>query len=258
MSLILRISEILSSYDSISLPELETYKLMNRVDTKYVIASFKIPAILSGLGKSYRALEIDSLRVFPYHTTYYDSSDWFFLRQHIKERANRNKVRIRKYERTGSSFLEVKNRNNKMRTEKWRIYKEINITDSFDDESINFIRSYIPGETPKLEPILINRFKRVTLAAKAEEERVTVDFDITFSDLEGNLFPLPCIGIIERKRPDFSNRSPVSETVKKIGIHPTGFSKYCLGASVLYDIPGKSLLKPKHILLNKIQNECIR
>jgi hypothetical protein len=251
------ITDLLAAFDPISLKELESYTLLDRVDFKYVFTADKIPSILSSLEKSYRSLDICSLRAFPYLTTYYDSSDWFFFRQHVKERGHRSKVRVRKYEQTGVSFLEVKNRTNKLRTEKWRILKAVGINDSFDEESDRFIRTYVPAETPEIRPVLINRFTRITLASKIEEERITLDYDISFSDLKGNLLPISCLGILERKRPDFSNRSLLSETVKKLGIHPVGFSKYCLGTSYLYDAPGRNTLKPKHLLINKLQNECI-
>jgi hypothetical protein len=255
MSLILQTSELLNSFDSISLPELEAYMLLDRVDCKYVFPAGWIPEILNALGKSYKTLEIETLRVFPYHTTYYDTTDWSFFRQHITERGFRSKVRFRKYEQTGTSFLEVKNRTNKLRTEKFRMAKHINMSDGLDEESRNFINHYVYSYNADLQPVLINRFKRITLAAKTDMERVTIDFDITFNDTEGKSFSLPDVGIIERKRVDFSNRSPLSETLKKMAIYPTGFSKYCLGTSNFYDIPGKSLMKPKLLLINKIQNE---
>ncbi|HVN57396.1 MAG TPA: polyphosphate polymerase domain-containing protein [Bacteroidales bacterium] len=258
MDLTAGISEILSSFDSITLPEMEAYMLMDRVDFKYVFPVCKIPVIIKDLGKNYKALDIESLRIFPYHTTYYDTGDWFFFRQHITDRGFRSKVRVRKYEQTGTSFLEIKNRTNKMRTEKWRIMKKVSLNEGFDQESLDFIRSYISHNSVSLAPVIINRFNRVTLTSKSEEERVTVDFNISFSDLDGNSFSIPDVGIIEKKRADFSNRSVISEAIKNAGIYPTGFSKYCLGTAVLHDPPGKSLLKPKHLLINKIKNECIR
>ncbi|MGD0581659.1 MAG: polyphosphate polymerase domain-containing protein [Bacteroidales bacterium] len=251
----LHISEILSSFPAITLPELDSYMLMNRVDTKYVFSASRIPGILKDLDGRYRTLEIDSLRVFPYHTTYFDSEDWMFFRQHVKRRGVRSKVRFRKYEQTGTQFLEVKRRTNKLRTEKWRILKEINSAGGFDEESLNFIMRHVARDTPHLKPVVVNRFKRITLTSETSEERVTIDFDLIFSDPEGNSFSVPAIGVIERKRIDFSNRSPLAETLKKNFIYPTGFSKYCLGTAVLYDLPGKSLIKPKLLLINKISNE---
>ncbi len=255
MSLILQTSEVLSSFNSISLPELEAYMLLDRVDTKYVIPACRIPELIYALGKSYMTLEIDSLRIFPYHTTYFDTGDWIFFRQHTTGRGFRSKVRIRRYEQTGTSFLEVKNRTNKLRTEKFRIPKHMNISAGFDEESQNFIMHYVHNYSPLLHPVLINSFNRVTLAGKTEEERVTIDFEVSFNDIDGNTISLPDVGIVERKRVDFSNRSPLSESLKKMAVYPTGFSKYCFGTSRFYEIPGKSILKPKHFLINKIQNE---
>jgi hypothetical protein len=249
------ISEILSSFSTISLAELDTYMLMNRVDTKYVFSSDKLTGLLKDLQENYRVLEIDSERIFSYCTTYLDTPDWLFYRQHMTQRGVRNKIRFRKYEQSGISFLEVKKRNNKQRTEKWRIIKDLNSGNVFDKESEDFIQGHFAQDLPPIEPVLVNRFKRITLAGINTEERVTVDFDLIFNDFSGNSYAIPWIGIIERKRFDFSNRSPLTKTLKMNSIYPTGFSKYCLGTAVLYDLPRKNLIKPKLLLLNKISNE---
>jgi hypothetical protein len=179
----------------------------------------------------------------------------FFFRQHITERGERNKVRFRKYEQTGVSFLEVKKRTNKLRTEKWRILKDIHSENHFDEESVDFLNRYVSPEMPPIGPVLVNRFKRITLAGINIQERITIDFDISFNDFKGNNYSIPELGIIERKKADFSNNSPVSETLKKNRIYPTGFSKYCLGAAVLFDLPKQNIIKPKLLLINKISNE---
>jgi hypothetical protein len=255
MSAGLNISELLNTFSPISLTDLDAYSLMNRVDTKYVFSSYRIPGILEEMDKDFRTLEIDSARVFTYHTTYLDTPDWLFFRQHIKGRSERNKVRVRKYEQSGVSFLEVKKRNNKFRTRKWRILKEMHYGDTFDEESEKFVRKHVSPDTPPLSQVLVNSFRRITLAGIKTTERVTIDFDISFSDFAGNNVAIPSIGIIERKRFDFSNRSPLTDTLKKNSIYPTGFSKYCLGTALLYDVPGKNQLKPKVLLINKLQNE---
>lgn len=252
------ISGLLNHLPAISLSELEEYGLMNRVDTKYVFSSFKIPAILNELGGNYRVLDVDSHRVFPYHTTYLDTAEWLFFRQHITERGERNKVRFRKYELSGRSFLEVKKRTNKLRTLKWRIPKELLPDRGNDEEFERFVRKHVSVDTPPLYPVLINRFERITLAGITINERVTIDFNISFSDPAGNGFSIPFIGVIERKKPDYSNRSPLTEALKKNYVYPTGFSKYCLGTASLYNIPRNSLIKPKLLLINKIENEYNR
>ena len=255
MVMVSHISALLSHFPEISLPELEEYGLMDRIDTKYVFSSSKIPAILNELNGKYRVLEIDSNRVFPYHTTYLDTSEWLFFRQHITARGVRSKVRFRKYELSGKSFLEVKKRTNKLRTLKWRIPKELLPDEANDEEFERFVKKHVSADTPSLHPVLINRFNRITLAGITIRERVTIDFNISFSDPSENGFSMPFIGIIERKSPDYSNRSPLTEALKRNAVYPTGFSKYCLGTASLYNIPRKSLIKPKLLLLNKIENE---
>jgi len=88
--------ELIRNFSSISLKELDAFSLMNRVDTKYVFSSSRIPVILDEISKDFVTLDIDSERIFSYHTTYLDTPDWLFFSQHVKGRSERNKVRFRK------------------------------------------------------------------------------------------------------------------------------------------------------------------
>ena len=60
------------------------------------------------LSVSYKVLEIDMIRSFPYHTTYLDTPDFLFYTQQLRGKLNRHKIRYRRYESTGISFLEIK------------------------------------------------------------------------------------------------------------------------------------------------------
>ena len=111
------------------------------------------------------------------------------------------------------------------------------------------------GEGLILKPVLVNNFKRITLVGSSFNERVTIDYDISFSDLTGRQLKYPSAAIIELKRPGYTNNSPFTSALKALSVHPTGFSKYCFGASVLYDIPRKNILKEKHSLIKKIEDE---
>ncbi|MEI6047866.1 MAG: polyphosphate polymerase domain-containing protein [Bacteroidota bacterium] len=244
----------LGSFLAVGLDEMDGIRLMNRVEMKYLFSVRKLPYLLDNLSGIYKVLEIDMIRVFPYHTTYLDTSGFLFYHQQLTGKLARHKVRYRRYESTGVTFLEVKKRTNKNRTIKWRI--ENNLNSNFPDENAaSFIQEYIPYDSPDLRPVLINGFTRITLAGIELKERITIDYDLTFSSPDGIKAELPFLAIAELKREGFSGQSPFSKIIKQNGIRSTGFSKYSIGNSLLRDMPRKNLLKPKLLLINKIENE---
>lgn len=253
-----KIDIFLDSFTPICLEEMENVRLMDRTDTKYVFSVKRLPEILNRMDGMYKALEINNKRISSYSTTYLDTSDFLFFNQHVTGKLERNKVRYRKYVNTGKTYLEVKKKTNKNRTIKWRIESSLTSDNKCDGRAYDFVNEYVNQKPLILKPVLINNFKRITLVGSKIDERITIDYDLSFSDTNGNLASIPFIAIIELKRQDFSDTSPVATILKDYLIHPTGFSKYCVGAAIFYDLPRKNILKQKRLLLNKIENEYNR
>jgi hypothetical protein len=249
------IANIVNSLDPVGLDEIDTVRLMNRIDTKFIFSTAKLRGILERINCHYKILEINEVRVFSYLTRYLDTSEYLFFNQHVTGKPERHKVRFRTYETTGTTFLEVKKRTNRNRTIKWRMENDLRSDNNCDDMANRFIKEYIPGEDLVLRPVLTNYFKRITLVEAGFNERVTIDYDLLFSDICGNQAGYPYVAIIELKRNGLVNHSPLASIMKNFSLHPAGFSKYCFGASVLYDIPRKNILKKKQSLINKIENE---
>jgi hypothetical protein len=252
------IIEVLDSLKPIGLEEMDNVRLMNRFDTKYVLSVSKIPDFLTMLNGNYKVLEINKKRSSSYITTYLDTDDYLFFNQHVTGKLERNKVRYRKYETTGTTFLEVKKRTNKSRTIKWRIENNPGSDNQCDENACEFISSYIPQRSLILKPVIINRFSRVTLVGTEFNERITIDYDISFSDTGSNQANFPFISVIEVKRDGFTSRSPAVNILKNLYVQPGGFSKYCIGSAILLDLPRKNILKQKILLINKIRNEYNR
>jgi hypothetical protein len=248
------IHNLLNSFTPVGLDEMDEVKLMNRVETKYLFSANKLHDLLNQLPLNYKILEIDSLRDFPYHTTYLDTPDRMFFTEQIRGKLNRYKVRYRQYESSLTTFLEIKKKTNKKRTKKWRIEKCLNIKDTDIDVS-DFLIRYLPYDFPDLQPVLINKFYRITLVGREIKERITLDFDLSFSGVEGITSELPFLGVAELKRERFNSRSPFAETMKRAGIHSNGFSKYCIGTALTNNSLRKNNLKSKLLLINKIENE---
>lgn len=250
--------KILSSIPSIGLGELESVKLMDRTDTKYVVSSKRIPGILHQLNGDYKSLEINGIKSLPYLTKYYDTCDYYFYNQHVTSRSERCKVRFRTYQTTDTTFLEIKKHTRKNRTVKWRIESDLSRYDSFDSSAVHFLYSHIPDIPQFLKSSISNSFKRVTLACLNNNERITIDFDLIFSDENGKVIQLPWLAIIEHKRNKAVEGSKFAGILKQQMIHPVGFSKYCTGVSLLNENARKNKMKEKLILIDKLENEYNR
>jgi len=248
------ISNLLNEFSPISLEEMDCVELMNRTDTKYIFSSHKLPLILERAANIYRILEIKHKRIFSYSTTYLDTANYMFFNQQMSGKLNRHKVRYRIYEASGTSYLEVKRKTNKNRTIKWRIQNRIT-NEGCDNHAKQFVQNLIELKNFNLKPILINRFDRLTLVNFDPLERVTIDHNLSFSDGNGKTVHLPFLGIVELKREGYTNNSPFINMLKDMEIRSSGFSKYCIGGAMLYDLPRKNMLKPKFLKLNKIENE---
>ncbi|MBL0047611.1 MAG: hypothetical protein IPP32_05865 [Bacteroidetes bacterium] len=67
------LDQIISAFQPITLAEMDSVKLMDRTDTKFVFHVQDLDAVLSDISKHYRALEVEGTRWSPYETLYYDT-----------------------------------------------------------------------------------------------------------------------------------------------------------------------------------------
>lgn len=255
--LLSEIKPLMSSLCPISLEEMDSVKLMNRFDTKYVFSSARLPSFIKLLTSNYKILEISGERSFQYDTMYLDTSQYLFYNQHVTGKLSRHKVRYRTYESTGETYLEIKKKTNQNRTIKWRIKKSFDSV-ATDNEASEFIHEYISSDNLDLSPVMRNRFTRITMVGVDTHERITIDFNMDFVAVKGESISLPCITIVEHKSESFACHSPFRSAVLKSCIHPVGFSKYCTGNAMLLDVPKKNILKQRLLLLKKIENEYLK
>ena len=255
MTLSEQIPGALASFSPVSLEEMGNVRLMDRTDTKYILSSVRIPHLLSNLNGDYRILEIDGKRAFSYHTTYLDTPDYLFFNQHVTGKLARHKVRFRKYETNGITFLEVKKKTNRNRTVKWRIADELAPDGTFSKAAGEFIGKHVPYKPLELKTVLISTFTRMTFTGTGIPERVTIDWDISYSESEGNVAGLPSIAVVEVKKESFFERSRITDILKASAVYPAGFSKYCMGNALLNEQLRTNSLKPTILMINKIQNE---
>ncbi|WP_181872099.1 polyphosphate polymerase domain-containing protein [Marinilabilia salmonicolor] len=223
---------------------------MDRMNKKYVIPSTMIPEILKALTPFYYIQEINNRTIASYATLYYDTPDFSFYHAHVNGKLNRSKVRVREYTDCDQRFLEIKRKNNKGRTRKFRIpHPHLKLA------AYDFISYHIPKTTPSLlSPSLHNTFKRITLADKKFTERITIDFDISMkAPNHQKPVQLPGLTILEIKQDYFSD-SLLQKILNKYRIQATSLSKYCLGMSITNNQVKSNNYKAKiHFLKKKIQ-----
>ena len=165
-----KLREILSSFSPISLKEMDRVKLQNRVDTKFVFETSLLPQILADISNDYAVLTIKEKRWNSYRTLYFDTKDLQCYIQHHNGKANRYKIRFRNYVESQLNFLEIKLKNNKSRTIKFR--KETNeLEENLSQSSKQFINDCTFFNGNELIPVLWNNFTRITLVNKTINER---------------------------------------------------------------------------------------
>jgi hypothetical protein len=131
--------------------------------------------------ENYRVLEIEGHRIFTYENNYFDTEDLLFYHEHHNGYLNRIKVRSRKYLETGSCFFEIKKKEKIDRTNKIR-EKTNELISAPNHEMIQKILGMSRKELKGIHKVLSNHFNRITFVNKAETERMTLDFNISFAD----------------------------------------------------------------------------
>ena len=230
---------------------MDSVKLMNRTDTKFVFPLSTLIKILPKLVEHYRVLEINGVRLNAYRSLYFDTEDFQFYHQHHNGKTNRNKVRFREYIDSGLSFLEVKRKNNKGKTIKKRI-KVKKITESLDDSNLDFVNKVIGSKMP-LKPQHWNKFSRITFVHKRIKERLTIDVNFRFEDINSTKYNLGNMVIAEVKQAKRNLSSNFIRIIKEERIHPFRISKYCMATSTLFPQLKKNNFKRKFLHLDKLQ-----
>jgi hypothetical protein len=246
---------ILSDFTSITLEEMDTVKLMDRTDTKYLFTSAQLPMILEELKKDYRVLNIKGNRLSHYESLYLDTPNFDLFYQHHRGKANRFKVRFRKYVESELAFFEVKFKNNKGRTIKDRVKQKQEIDGSVVDKAEALLKERTPLQASGLEAKLWVNYSRITLVNKNSPERVTIDLDLTFKNKEQNQL-IQNLVIAEVKQ-DKAVTSAFIKLMKKHHIREGSISKYCFGVISLFEKIKHNNFKPKIIALNKIRYATI-
>lgn len=243
------LDNILGSFEPITLDEMDSVKLMNRTERKFIFPIGKLLQILPLLFEDYKILDVNGVRISRYESLYYDTPDFYMYHMHHNGRLNRFKIRHRHYVENGLGFIEVKHKNNKGRTNKKRI-EETNKLALFDEKAAKFIRKTTPFDVKNLQAVIWSNYSRITLVNKKLAERVTIDTNIDFS-FENKQVNFDKLVIAEVKQ-ESKFTSSFTHLMKTFHIQPGSMSKYCMGVCSIYQQVKTNNFKQKLTILSKI------
>ena len=241
---------IISSFTSISLSEMDEVKLMNRTDTKFAFRVHNLEELLEKMQVFYKVLEVNSERVQTYKSLYFDTEDRKFYIDHHNSRVNRNKIRFREYVSSELTFLEVKLKNNKGKTIKKRI-KVATISEKLSPEQKEYIEK-ITGKKLEVSAKQWILFSRITFVHKTKKERLTIDINLSFENKKEK-GDLKEIVIAEVKQERMNRSSDFIRIAKEMSILPMRLSKYCISTMQLHPNIKQNRFKKKQLFINKLK-----
>lgn len=242
--------QIVADFSPISLDEMDDVKLMSRTDTKFAFKANKMPLLLQKLLPFYRVLAIDGEFIHDYKSLYYDTDNRKFYLDHHNGRVNRNKIRFREYVGSKLTFLEIKRKNNKGKTIKKRMKVDA-ISNELSEKQKKYIEKII-GRPMQVNAKQWINFSRITFVHKTQKERLTMDVNLTFENLNEK-GDMKHIVIAEVKQERMSRSSDFMRIAKEMHILPIRISKYCLTTLSLNSKLKKNRFKEKVLFINKLK-----
>ena len=224
--------------DPVGLDELlERAALQERVDRKYLLPTTEVEPLVESLGPGARILQIDDRRTFDYESVYFDTPDFTCYLLAAHRRRPRFKIRTRTYVDSAECWLEVKTRDKRGHTVKYRQEHDFGLPDALTATGRTFTdlvvsNAAMPGATDlSLGPTLVTSYRRSTLYLPATDSRVTIDTDLRWELDTGETVALPEMAIVETKTA--ARVSQADRLLWRSGRRPTQISKYGTGLAAL-------------------------
>ena len=228
---------------AIDLPELlERAALQDRMDRKYLLPTGEMHTLVDALRDDARVLEIDGHRDFAYESVYFDTPDLVCYLQAARRRRRRFKVRTRTYVDAAECYLEVKTRDHRGHTVKYRQTHDAGLPTTLTQDGRDFTDLIVATTSASshddldLHPTLITAYRRSTLFIPSSSSRMTIDTELRWTLDSGATVTLPGMTIIETKTA--SRPSAADRLLWRSGCRPTLISKYGTGLAALRpDLP---------------------
>ena len=247
---------VLEQMEPIGLEDMKAVRLMNRMDQKYMAPASLLETLLERVAGDYYVQHIATNPLAQYRTLYFDTDDLAMYTLHHNKKLNRQKLRVRTYRSTDTTFIEIKNKDNKKKTRKVRIPIDVTLFDHCLE--VQEVRDFVNGKTPypvnRLHACLENRFERITLVDKGMKERVTIDRGIAFHNrATGVDADISHLLVIEVKHEVGAPMSNIEKALHEMHVLPRRMSKYCIGTALTDPIAKKNRFKEKLLYIEKLK-----
>lgn len=225
----------------ISLDEvLAQASLQVRLDRKYLLSARDFARLAIRLSGELKALDIDGRRSFAYESRYFDTPARQTYREHLAERRDRFKVRIRSYVDSGETMFEVKLKTPDGGTDKRRFPHPTGARERLTTRSRMHLCSALTEAGRRaphdLGPSCATDYQRSTFVANDGSTRMTCDHDLVCSNADGSVSALRDHVLVEVKSAAAS--SFVDLALAELCIEEVKMSKYCVGIALLHpDLP---------------------
>lgn len=239
----------------ITLEEMDSIKLMNRIDSKYVTSEATLERILEAASAAgYRVLETGGNRLNPYDSIYYDTEALTMFYLHHNRRLVRQKVRTRSYVASGDSFLEIKRKNNHGRTSKKRMAIPASALMDFGaiPEACDYLARHSWFSAAQLSPSAETLFSRITLVNPALTERLTIDTGLRFRNFRTGLSTSLQDAVIIELKQDGRAESQMKRILLDLRVKPLRVSKYCMAITLTDPVAKTGRFKVKVRAIEKI------
>lgn len=252
--------EALEAFTPITLSEMDGVKLMNRIDSKYLVNEASLLRILfDAAAAGYRVLVTEGGRISQYDSVYYDTPQLRMFLDHHNRRLTRQKVRTRSYVSSGDTFLEIKRKNNKGRTKKKRMPIPADELNDFrgDAAAADFLAAHSAFTAGMLSPVLETVFRRITLVNPAMTERLTIDSCLCFKNFRTGLETNLKDAVIIELKQDGRAVSTMKGIFLAHRVKPLRVSKYCIAVTLTEPEVKSGRFKQKVRKIEKIINDKI-
>ena len=249
--------EPLEAFTTISLSEMDSVKLMNRIDSKYLTDEATLVEILADAARvGYRVLETEGSRISPYDSVYYDTQELRMFLDHHNRRLRRQKVRTRAYVNSGDAFLEIKHKSNKGRTKKKRVPIPLEELNDFrsDAAAAEYLSGHSAFTADMLSPVLETVFCRITLVNPEMTERLTIDTCLRFRNFRTGLETSLQNAVIIELKQDGRTVSEMKRILLNHRVKPVRVSKYCIAVTLTGPDVKSGRFKEKIRIIEKVIN----
>lgn len=241
----------LDKFSAINLTDYGRLDFGDATESKFILGAKKLKKVLEEIKDDYYILQIKEQRIFKYTNEYYDTEDYKLYMAYHNGSGSRYLIKNNQVEGIKNSSLEIKFQSNKGEIKKKK--QKTKGTDIENNNVKEFVQENTPFDPDILKKMLKNKFYRIVLVHKKNNEKVTIDLDLKLSNAK-NEIKLPYLAIIEVKQEKFSLYSDFILSLRKYNIQRTSLSKYCIGVALLNKDVKKNKFKSKLLAISKIND----